>query len=477
MILDYIRDTIGRASVQTEAMLRALNDEIKPRLAELIERWNKLVKDTTEASEASSSLGVLSVDYSLMTRWRVSLTENVTSISFSDPETTEDTGLAVGLVLIFDQDASYTVAGWPSNVRWAEGSAPTIATGANAVTILFFLWDGTDYLGFKCGSAGAGGVTYGSPVGLVVGNANADGVSASVARADHEHEIPQGSPVALTVGGSNVDGASGDFADAAHKHQLPAFGTAAGEFAEGDHTHDAIEFGYYTEYNPDAVPSSAHTDDDECDGGSLDAGWTLWDPGTALSSFSGSDKRYTVTPSNGTTVVALGYYKAVPNTEFSITGKFSMDIPLEASSAPHRCGLFVADDVSANPTTADFRTVGLQNATVGTGVQSHYATWTAYNAAPAATNVGGHHPYGRIRCNGTSMWIDVSPDGISWRSAVTATLGFTPVHCGFFVSRGGSAASEAPIGRFYWIRFKSGAGASTFTTGLPGRHVRYLLDS
>ena len=38
-------------------------------------------------------------------------------------------------------------ATFPATVKWAGGTAPTLSTGANAVDIISFLWDGTNYYG------------------------------------------------------------------------------------------------------------------------------------------------------------------------------------------------------------------------------------------------------------------------------------------------------------------------------------------
>lgn len=52
------------------------------------------------------------------------------------------------LVLYVAQDAvgGRTVT-WPASVKWPGGTAPTLSTGANAVDIFRFFWDGTNYYG------------------------------------------------------------------------------------------------------------------------------------------------------------------------------------------------------------------------------------------------------------------------------------------------------------------------------------------
>lgn len=52
-------------------------------------------------------------------------------------------------LLIMKQDAtgSRTITSWGSAFKWANGSAPTLSTGANAVDILSFVCDGTNLYG------------------------------------------------------------------------------------------------------------------------------------------------------------------------------------------------------------------------------------------------------------------------------------------------------------------------------------------
>jgi hypothetical protein len=39
------------------------------------------------------------------------------------------------------------VTGWPASVKWPSGTAPTITASANAVDIIHFVYDGTNYYG------------------------------------------------------------------------------------------------------------------------------------------------------------------------------------------------------------------------------------------------------------------------------------------------------------------------------------------
>ncbi|MBC8437046.1 hypothetical protein H8D85_01835 [bacterium] len=45
-----------------------------------------------------------------------------------------------------DDPGGHTIT-WDNNVKWAGGTAPTLSTGANAIDILSFYFDGTTYYG------------------------------------------------------------------------------------------------------------------------------------------------------------------------------------------------------------------------------------------------------------------------------------------------------------------------------------------
>ena len=52
----------------------------------------------------------------------------------------------LSIVLKQDSTGSRT-ATWPAIVKWPGGVAPILSTGANAIDICSFCWDGTNYYG------------------------------------------------------------------------------------------------------------------------------------------------------------------------------------------------------------------------------------------------------------------------------------------------------------------------------------------
>lgn len=91
------------------------------------------------------------IKWSYGNKQKITLDNNCT-FTFDDPEngvpgTTYVNGIVVGdyqLKIIQDATGSRTIT-WPSGIKWVGGSAPTLSTGANAVDIIEFYFDGTDY--------------------------------------------------------------------------------------------------------------------------------------------------------------------------------------------------------------------------------------------------------------------------------------------------------------------------------------------
>lgn len=72
---------------------------------------------------------------------KITLTGNCT-FTFTAP----NGPCSILLVLIQDGTGSRTVT-WPAAVKWPGGTAPTLSTGAAAVDIIAFYYNGTNYYG------------------------------------------------------------------------------------------------------------------------------------------------------------------------------------------------------------------------------------------------------------------------------------------------------------------------------------------
>ena len=100
-----------------------------------ISNWNiDFAKQTFSSSNWNAT-----IDWTKWNKAEITLTEN-TTLSFTNP------GHTCNLLLMIKQDSTgwYTVT-WPSNVKWPWWQAPTLTTDANAIDIVSFYFDWTDY--------------------------------------------------------------------------------------------------------------------------------------------------------------------------------------------------------------------------------------------------------------------------------------------------------------------------------------------
>lgn len=148
--IEALQDGSGLAVGALDGKAIDMQDQILTRAA---------VKDTAEITDTPSiSGGALTLDRANGNVFAVTLDQNVTSLTLANPPASGRTGT---MFIFFTQDGTggRTVS-WPGSVTWLSGSAPTIASGANAVTVvaLFTKDAGTNWYGAAPGEAGGGAV-------------------------------------------------------------------------------------------------------------------------------------------------------------------------------------------------------------------------------------------------------------------------------------------------------------------------------
>ena len=116
----------------------------------------ELVVDSYNETYAAitSSSGTATIDCEAGNVFALTLSENVTTFTWSNPPSS---GTAYGFSLKVIQDASasgYTIT-WPTSVNWPNGFAPTLSSGASAIDqFVFYTHDGgTTWYGFVAGQA------------------------------------------------------------------------------------------------------------------------------------------------------------------------------------------------------------------------------------------------------------------------------------------------------------------------------------
>ena len=108
-----------------------------------IHRENHIWKNTNtidfEKRTYSSSSWTTTIDWTQWNKTETILTEN-TTLSFTNPNN------SCNLLLVVKQNSNwwYSIT-FPSNIKWSWWTAPTITTDANAIDIVSFYYDWTDY--------------------------------------------------------------------------------------------------------------------------------------------------------------------------------------------------------------------------------------------------------------------------------------------------------------------------------------------
>lgn len=101
------------------------------------------------ASVASSS-GSLSLNLRQASVFALTLSENITNLSFTNPPSS---GSACSFTLKVTQDSTARTIAWPSSVDWSDGTAPDISTGSGDVDVYCFMTHdgGSTWYGFTAG--------------------------------------------------------------------------------------------------------------------------------------------------------------------------------------------------------------------------------------------------------------------------------------------------------------------------------------
>lgn len=90
-------------------------------------------------TSVSSSAGAATFDWPQNNKQKITLTENITSLTLTAPNG------PCNLIMKITQGAGpYTIT-WPASVLWQGGTAPTLSTTNGAVDIVSMYFDGTNY--------------------------------------------------------------------------------------------------------------------------------------------------------------------------------------------------------------------------------------------------------------------------------------------------------------------------------------------
>jgi hypothetical protein len=107
--------------------------------------WTARAPDLRAVTAISSLGGVLTIDCSLGDYFTVALSENVTSIAFTN---VPSAATGARKTIVFTQDATARTVAWPAAFKWAGGTPGVISTGAGAIDklVITTLNGGTSWL-------------------------------------------------------------------------------------------------------------------------------------------------------------------------------------------------------------------------------------------------------------------------------------------------------------------------------------------
>jgi|GEM_PF-1998319 len=96
----------------------------------------------SEYANGSQSGPSYTLDWANGQKQAITLAGNITSLTITAPP-----GVGNFLLRILQDATGGRTITWPGSVKWAGGAAPTLSVGANAVDIVTFYYNGTNYFG------------------------------------------------------------------------------------------------------------------------------------------------------------------------------------------------------------------------------------------------------------------------------------------------------------------------------------------
>lgn len=92
--------------------------------------------------QSTTGDGTTTIDWKLGNKFKFTFGAQNDTLTFTAPTNPCN----ILLVIVQDGTGSRTIT-WPGTVKWADGTAPTLTTAGNAIDIVSFYYDGTNYFG------------------------------------------------------------------------------------------------------------------------------------------------------------------------------------------------------------------------------------------------------------------------------------------------------------------------------------------
>ncbi len=132
-------DTASTVTTELTNKLENVSEDTTPELGGELDCGAHSIGFTQQLTTGD---GTTTIDWKLGNKFKFTFGAQNDTFTFTAPSNP----CSLTLVLIQDGTGSRT-ATWPANVKWAGGSAPTLSTGANAIDIISFYYDGSSFYG------------------------------------------------------------------------------------------------------------------------------------------------------------------------------------------------------------------------------------------------------------------------------------------------------------------------------------------
>jgi len=139
--LNFVDGVTSAIQTQLNAKLANIVEDTTPQLGGDLDAQANHIGFTQQT--ITYNVTTTTVDWGAGNKATVTLTGNVGTMAFTNP------AKASNLLLKIVQDAtgSRLVTAWDADIKWVGGTAPTLTTTANAIDVISFYWDGTNYFG------------------------------------------------------------------------------------------------------------------------------------------------------------------------------------------------------------------------------------------------------------------------------------------------------------------------------------------
>ena len=137
--IGYVSGVTSAIQTQLNGKLANIVEDTTPQLGGELDAQAHSIGFTEQS--ITSSAGSATINWKNGNKASITLIENVT-FTFTAPSKPCN----ILLKLVQDAIGSRTVT-FPSSVKWAGGTAPTLSTAANSIDIVTFYYDGTNYYG------------------------------------------------------------------------------------------------------------------------------------------------------------------------------------------------------------------------------------------------------------------------------------------------------------------------------------------